>query len=136
MKKLRLRKLPLPAPQPERSWLVLVQDPCYHTGRCPPAHKFGGYEGWLWLFNAKDAGSCFTGFSLQLSLVKGGQVQTLIIGPFGVGQRGKGRPKMGVAGVAAGVAGEAVCPVTTGRPADTGPESRALVPIGRPVRTQ
>lgn len=56
----------------------------------------------------------------------------LTIRPSRVGQRGKSQTQDGCGSVA----GEAMCPVTTGRPADTRPESRALVPIDRTAGTQ
>lgn len=75
-------------------------------------------------------------YRLLITLVcQSGPDPDLIIRPSRVGQRGKDRPKMAVAGVTS-VTGEAVHPVTTGRPTDTGPESRALAPTNCTMRTQ
>lgn len=76
-------------------------------------------------------------YRLLITLVcQSGPGPDLIIGALQSGSEGKGQTQDGCGRGVASVTGEAVRPVTTGRPTDTGPESRALAPTDCTVRTQ
>lgn len=54
MKKLRLRSPITCSTASNKQGRLRVQDPCFHTGRCPSVHEFWGQEVRLWMLQAKD----------------------------------------------------------------------------------